>query len=41
MRALMRKGVSKGRSAGAFRRDGYRTKAPNMAKAPMRGGWRL
>lgn len=41
MRPLSRRGVSKGRSAGRFRRDGMRSKAPNMAKAPMRGGWRL
>lgn len=41
MRPLRRHGVSKSRSAGRFRRDMRRTKAPNVTGAPMRGGWRL
>lgn len=41
MRPVSRRGVSKRASARSFRRQSMRTKAPNMAKAPMRGGWRL
>lgn len=41
MRPLSRSGVSKGRSASQFRRSVSRTKGPNVAQAPMRGGWRL
>lgn len=41
MRPLKRRSVSKGRSAGKFRRQAGRTKAPNVASGPMRGGWRL
>lgn len=41
MRPLKRKAVSKSASAARFRHHGSHTKAPNMAKAPMRGGWRL
>lgn len=40
MRPLKRGHVSKGKSAGHFRRNVKHTKAPNVA-APMRGGWRL
>ena len=41
MRPLARKPVNKHRSAAKFRKHSMHTKAPNMAKAPMRGGWRL
>lgn len=36
-----RKPVNKSRSAGQFRNNMKRTKAPNMAPPPMRGGYRL
>lgn len=38
---MFRSGVNKGRSAKAFRRSTARTKRPNIAPAPQRGGWRL
>lgn len=41
MRPLKRGFVNKSRSAGKFRRDSQHSKAANMARAPMRGGWRL
>lgn len=41
MRTLKRHGVSKNRSARSFRNMSRRTKAPNVAGGPMRGGWRL
>jgi len=41
MRSLHRRSVSKHKSAKRFRSHARRTKAPNMAKAPQRGGWRL
>lgn len=41
MRPLKRRPVSKRRSAGKFRRQISRTKAPNVAPRPMRGGYRL
>lgn len=41
MKPLSRKPVNKAASANKFRRGSQRTKAPNMAAAPMRGGWRL
>lgn len=41
MRPLKRHGVNKRRSAGKFRRQTSRTKAPNVQKGLMRGGWRL
>lgn len=41
MKPLSRGHVSKGRSARRFRSQSMRTKAPNVARAPMRGGWRL
>lgn len=41
MKPLARRPVSKRRSARKFRAQSTRTKAPNMAHAPMRGGWRL
>lgn len=41
MRPVKRHGVSKGRSAGQFRRSTTRTKGVNMRAAPMRGGIRL
>lgn len=41
MRPLSRDGVNKGRSARKFRGQIGRTKAANMSKGLMRGGWRL
>lgn len=41
MRPMSRHGVNKGRSAGKFRKQADRTKAPNIAKGLMRGGWRM
>lgn len=41
MRPVKRSGVSKSRSAKSFRRGVTRTKSPNVAVMPMRGGWRL
>ncbi|AKI26885.1 hypothetical protein, partial [Gokushovirinae Bog5712_52] len=41
MRPLKRKHVSKGKSAKTFRKHSHHSKAPNVAQAPMRGGWRL
>jgi hypothetical protein len=41
MKILKRKPVNKRASARKFRHHAKRTKAPNMAKAPQRGGWRL
>jgi len=41
MRPVSRSPVNKGRSAAQFRGQTRRTKAPNMAQTPMRGGWRL
>lgn len=41
MRPLKRFGVNKHRSARKFRHSVGRTKAPNVAGGPMRGGWRL
>lgn len=41
MRPVARHGVNKGRSARQFRSNTRRTKAPNVANGPMRGGWRL
>lgn len=41
MRPLSRGRVDKGRSASKFRKSVQRTKAPNMAPPPMRGGIRL
>lgn len=38
---MHRKPVSKKHSAKVFRRQIRKTKAPNMAGAPMRGGIRL
>lgn len=40
MRPLRRGSVSKGKSAGRFRRHVSRTRAPNLVNV-MRGGWRL
>ena len=40
MRPLYRNGVSKGKSAGKFKRQVSKTKAMNI-KGPMRGGIRL
>lgn len=37
----MRRPVSKGKSAGKFRRDVRKTKAVNIAPPPRRGGHRL
>lgn len=33
--------VNKRKSAGKFRHHMRHTKSPNVAQAPMRGGWRL
>lgn len=33
--------VNKRRSAGKFKQHLRHTKSPNVAQAPMRGGWRL
>jgi hypothetical protein len=41
MRPLKRSSVSKSKSARRFRNHMRRTKSPNMAITPMRGGWRL
>lgn len=41
MRPLSRGYVNKGRSAGKFRGQMRRTKAPNVSQGLMRGGWRL
>lgn len=41
MKALKRRPVNKFKSAKKFRRNVSRTKKPNVAPAPMRGGWRL
>lgn len=41
MRPLKRHGANKHRSAGKFKHQVSRSKAPNVAMAPMRGGWRL
>lgn len=41
MRVSGRRPVRKGRSAAKFRRQVGRTKAPNVAPPPMRGGYRL
>lgn len=41
MRPLKRMSVSKSGSARKFRSGVRRTKAPNVAGGPMRGGWRL
>lgn len=34
-------GVNKGKSAAKFRFNSQRTKAPNVNRQIMRGGWRL
>jgi len=41
MRPVKRSSVHKGHSAKQFKRNVQHTKAPNIAGAPMRGGWRL
>lgn len=41
MRATKRMPVNKATSARFFRKNSERTKAPNMAPPPMRGGYRL
>lgn len=41
MRPLKRAGVSKAGSARQFRANSSKTKRPNVAAAPMRGGIRL
>lgn len=41
MRPLSRHSSSRSAGAGKFRRNISRTKAPNMAPPPMRGGFRL
>lgn len=39
--ALHRSRVSKSKSARKFRHSTTRTKYPNVAPSPQRGGWRL
>lgn len=41
MKPLSRKSANKYTTAKAFRSNVGRTKAPNMAPPPMRGGFRL
>jgi hypothetical protein len=41
MKPVHRSHVSKGRSAGQFKKHVSHTKSANIAGAPMRGGWRL
>lgn len=41
MRPLKRSSVNKGRSARTFRKHSSRTKRPNIAPPPMRGGYRF
>jgi len=41
MRPISRGGVSKRKSARKFRSQVSRTKAANIPRMPMRGGWRL
>lgn len=41
MRPVYRSGVSKKHSAGKFRHNVSRTKAANLPRTVMRGGWRL
>jgi len=41
MRPSYRSPVNKSRSSGQFKHNVSRTKAPNVAKGPMRGGIRL
>lgn len=41
MRPLRRQPVNKGRSAAQFRKNASRTKVPNMAPPPNRGGYRF
>jgi len=38
---VKRNSVSKGASAGKFRRNVGKTKSINLRAAPQRGGWRL
>lgn len=38
---MKRFAVNKSKSAHKFRNNVHRTKAANVAAAPMRGGWRL
>lgn len=38
---MKRFAVNKGRAASKFRHQVGTTKSVNMARAPMRGGWRL
>lgn len=39
--AMKRFAVNKSRAAAGFRKDMKHTKSINMARGPMRGGWRL
>ncbi|WNK12755.1 MAG: hypothetical protein [Microvirus sp.] len=41
MRPLKRHGVHKGSGAGKFKHQVSKTKSANIARVPMRGGWRL
>ena len=41
MMPVKRKSVNKAASASKFRRQSRRTKAPNIAPMPQRGGFRL
>lgn len=38
---MKRFSVNKRKSAGQFKNNVRRTKAPNVQQGPMRGGWRL
>jgi hypothetical protein len=38
---MKRMHVNKRKSAGQFKSNIKKTKAPNVASGPMRGGWRL
>lgn len=41
MRPTKRGFVNKGKSSGQFKKNVSRTKAANLPRTPMRGGWRL
>lgn len=41
MKPVSRKPVNKHSSARSFKHDVSKTKGVNVARAPMRGGWRM
>lgn len=41
MKPVSRRGVNKRSSASHFKSQIKRSKAPNVARAPQRGGWRM